>query len=57
MDSYQRDTERRLVAQIVDAMAERRRGALGLDDRLWAGTVAAIVTAARWSTWPAKPQP
>jgi peptide chain release factor subunit 1 len=42
MDRYKRDDERRLVAEIVEAVAERRRAALGLDDCLWAGTVAAI---------------
>jgi peptide chain release factor subunit 1 len=42
MDHYKRDAERRLVAEIVEAMAERHRGALGLDDCLWAGTLAAI---------------
>jgi peptide subunit release factor 1 (eRF1) len=42
MDRYERDGERRLVAEIVEAVAERRRAALGLDDCLWAGTLAAI---------------
>jgi peptide chain release factor subunit 1 len=42
MDRYARDEERRLVAEIVEAVAERRRAALGLDDCLWAGTLAAI---------------
>jgi Bacterial archaeo-eukaryotic release factor family 10 len=42
MDRYERDEERRLVAEIVEAVAERRRAALGLDDCLWAGTLAAI---------------
>jgi peptide subunit release factor 1 (eRF1) len=42
MDRYERDEERRLVAEIVEAVAERRRAVLGLDDCLWAGTVAAI---------------
>jgi peptide chain release factor subunit 1 len=42
MDHYERDEERRLVVEIVEATAERRRAALGLDDCLWAGTLAAI---------------
>jgi peptide chain release factor subunit 1 len=42
MDRYERDEERRLVAEVVEAVAERRRAALGLDDCLWAGTLAAI---------------
>ncbi|MCU7728402.1 hypothetical protein ODJ79_32225 [Actinoplanes sp. KI2] len=42
VDHYERDEERRLVAEIVEAAAERRRAALGLDDCLWAGTLAAI---------------
>jgi peptide chain release factor subunit 1 len=42
MDRYEREAERRLVAEIVEAVAERRRGALGLNDCLWAGTLAAI---------------
>ena len=42
MDRYERDGERRLVAEIVEAVAERRRAALGLDDCLWASTLAAI---------------
>jgi peptide chain release factor subunit 1 len=42
VDRYEDDEERRLVAEIVEAVAERRRAALGLDDCLWAGTLAAI---------------
>ena len=42
MDCYERDEERRLVTEIVEAVAERRQAALGLDDCLWAGTLAAI---------------
>jgi peptide chain release factor subunit 1 len=42
MDRYERDEEQRLVTVIVEAVAEQRRAALGLDDCLWAGTLAAI---------------
>lgn len=46
MERYEEDEERRLVAEIVEAVAERRRAALGLEPCLWAGTVAAIQTLA-----------
>jgi hypothetical protein len=42
MDNYESDSERQLVTEIIEAVAERRRAALGLDDCLWAGTLAAI---------------
>jgi peptide chain release factor subunit 1 len=42
MDRYEQDEERSLVAEIVEAVAERRRAALGVEPCLWAGTVAAI---------------
>jgi peptide chain release factor subunit 1 len=42
MERYEREQERRLVAEIVEAVAEKRRAALGVDDCLWAGTVAAV---------------
>jgi peptide chain release factor subunit 1 len=46
MERYEEEEERRLVAEIVEAVAERRRAALGLEPCLWAGTVAAIQTLA-----------
>jgi peptide subunit release factor 1 (eRF1) len=46
MERYEEEKERRLVAEIVEAVAERRRAALGLEPCLWAGTVAAIQTLA-----------
>jgi len=42
MERYEQDEERRLVAEIAEAVAERRRAALGLEPCLWAGTVAAV---------------
>jgi peptide subunit release factor 1 (eRF1) len=46
MERYEHDEERRQVAEIVEAVAERRRAALGLEPCLWAGTVAAVQTLA-----------
>jgi peptide chain release factor subunit 1 len=46
MQRYEQDEERRQVAEIVEAVAERRRAALGLEPCLWAGTVAAVQTLA-----------
>jgi peptide chain release factor subunit 1 len=42
MERYERDEERRLVAEIVEAVAQGRPAALGVEPCLWAGTVAAI---------------
>jgi hypothetical protein len=42
VDRCEREEAQGLVRDIVEAVAERRRAALGLDDCLWAGTLAAI---------------
>ena len=42
MGRYEHDEERRQVAEIVEAVAERRPAVLGVERCLWAGTVAAI---------------
>jgi peptide chain release factor subunit 1 len=46
MDRHEREEDRGLVAEIVAAVAERRRAVLGVEQCLWAGTVAAIGTLA-----------
>jgi peptide subunit release factor 1 (eRF1) len=46
MERYEQDEERRQVAEIVEAVAARRRAALGIAPCLWAGTVAAVQTLA-----------
>jgi peptide chain release factor subunit 1 len=46
LERYEQDEDRRQVAEIVEAAAEVRRAALGLDSCLWTGTVAAIQTLA-----------
>jgi peptide chain release factor subunit 1 len=42
MDRYEQREERSLVAEIVEAAAEQRWAALGVESCLWAGTVSAI---------------
>jgi peptide chain release factor subunit 1 len=42
MERYEQVEERRVVAEILEAVAERRPAALGLEPCLWAGTVAAV---------------
>jgi peptide subunit release factor 1 (eRF1) len=42
MDHYEQQEQRGLVAEIVEAVAQRRRAALGVEPCLWAGTVAAV---------------
>jgi peptide chain release factor subunit 1 len=42
MDAYEQQEQRDLVAEITEAVAERRWAALGLEACLWAGSVSAI---------------
>jgi peptide chain release factor subunit 1 len=42
VDRYERDEERRFVADVVERMRGGGRAVLGLDDCLWAGSVAAV---------------
>jgi peptide subunit release factor 1 (eRF1) len=42
VDRYERDEERRYVTDVVDRAGAGGRAALGLDDCLWAGSVAAV---------------
>jgi len=42
LESYEREEERGLVAEIVEAVAERRWATLGVESCLWAGAVSAI---------------
>ncbi|MCW2632640.1 MAG: hypothetical protein JWR88_1602 [Pseudonocardia sp.] len=42
VERYERDEERRLVAEVVERVAAGGRASLGLDDTLWAGSVAAV---------------
>jgi len=42
VDRYEREEERRLVAQVMEKAAVGERGALGLQNCLWAGSVAAV---------------
>ncbi|MEV7970323.1 hypothetical protein AB0O34_30690 [Sphaerisporangium sp. NPDC088356] len=44
VERYERDEERRLVGEVLERAATRRPAALGLDDCLWAGSVAAVQT-------------
>ncbi|MEU9888719.1 hypothetical protein [Sphaerisporangium sp. NPDC051011] len=44
VEQYERDEERRRVAEVMEAAAMRRPVALGLDECLWAGSVAAVRT-------------
>ncbi|GAA3846214.1 hypothetical protein GCM10022226_82180 [Sphaerisporangium flaviroseum] len=41
-ERYERDEERRWVAEVMERAATRRPAALGLDDCLWAASVAAV---------------
>ncbi|MFC6082574.1 baeRF10 domain-containing protein [Sphaerisporangium aureirubrum] len=41
-ERYERDEERRWVSDVLDRAAEGRPAAIGLDDCLWAGSVAAV---------------
>jgi hypothetical protein len=42
MERYEREEERRLVAEILEGVAEHRRAVLGVEPCLWAGTFAAV---------------
>lgn len=42
LEDFERQEERALVAEVMDRAAEGRLGAIGLDDCLWAGSVAAV---------------
>ncbi|MDT4984971.1 MAG: peptide chain release factor subunit 1 [Pseudonocardiales bacterium] len=42
VERFERDEERRLVAEVFEAAAERRAAAIGLSDCLWAATVGAV---------------
>ncbi|MCW2880674.1 MAG: hypothetical protein JWQ95_4774 [Sphaerisporangium sp.] len=44
LEQYERDEERRWVADVLERAATRRPAAIGLDDCLWAGSVAAVQT-------------
>ncbi|RCG29073.1 hypothetical protein DQ384_22305 [Sphaerisporangium album] len=44
IERYERDEERRQVAEVMEHAAMRRPVALGLDECLWAGSVAAVRT-------------
>ncbi|MDH2426496.1 hypothetical protein [Sphaerisporangium sp. TRM90804] len=41
-ERYERDEERRWVAEVMERAATRKPAALGLDDCLWAGSVGAV---------------
>ncbi|WP_248958615.1 baeRF10 domain-containing protein [Sphaerisporangium perillae] len=42
LEQYERDEERRWVADVLERAATRRPAALGIEDCLWAGSVAAV---------------